>query len=435
MLAHKNYIPPTHSLDNHKGMGTAADRIESIRNDRIPDNEDITSIDQKALLEFSDELFLRSAEYSDHRHEKLMRHCILIAEGVGGLAESREDRDTAEDIVRWINRNYDNEETNRDFRVAVRVFGKHTTKGDNPPPSLDWISSQTSRSYNPQPDPTNMLHWNDHIQPMIEATNNNRDAAIIAVAWDAGCRSGEFRSLTVGDVSDHKHGLQITVDGKTGQRTVTLIPSVPHLTRWLQDHPDRDDPNAPLWSKLHDPEDLSFRMFKKILEKAADQANINQPVNLTNFRKSSASHLASRGMSQAHIEEHHGWTRGSSIASRYVSVFADDADRELARIHGLNIEEDEPDPIAPIECPRCGRDTPRDKEFCVWCEQVIEPGAVEQLKIDERRVQRVILGFAKDDPSLLNDVEEREELLTVLQDDPEAQRRAEQFLEELGLNE
>lgn len=415
-------------------MADPSARIDTLRDHRIPDNEKISPTDRQALLTFSDALFLRGAQYSDYRHEKLLRHCVRIAEEVGGLADTLESREAAEEIVRWINRTYANEYTNHDYRTALRVFSRHVTDEDGMPDTISWVPSGTSNSHNPQPDPADMLHWNEHIQPMIEATHNNRDAAIIAVAWDAGCRSGEFRNLTIGNVSDHKHGLQITVDGKTGQRTVTLIPSVPHLTRWLQDHPDRNDPEVPLWSKLHQPDGLSYRMFKKILETTADRAGVDRPVTLTNFRKSSASHLASQGMSQAHIEEHHGWKRGSDVAARYVSVFADDADRELARIHGLDVKDDEPDPIAPIECPRCGRETPRDEEFCVWCEQAIEPGAVEQLKIDERRVQRVILGFAKNDPSLLDDIEEREKLLTVLQDDPEAQRRAEQFLEEIGIN-
>ena len=414
-------------------MADPATLIDTLRDDRIPGNGDISAADEEALLNFSDELFLRRSEYSDYRHEKLLRHCTRMAEEVGGLADSLEHRDAAETLVTWINRQYDNEYTNHDYRTALRIFGRRVTAGDDIPDSISWIPSGTSNSHNPQPDPADMLHWEDDIQPMIEACHNNRDAAIIAVAWDAGCRSGELRDLEIGDVTDHKHGMQITVDGKTGQRTVTLIPSVPHLLRWLQDHPDRDNPSAPLWSKLHKSEGLSFRMYKKLLEGAADRAGVDRPVNLTNFRKSSASHLASQGMSQAHIEEHHGWTRGSDVAARYISVFADDADRELAKIHGLDVEEDEPDPIAPIECPRCGRDTPRDEEFCVWCEQAIHAGAVEQLTIDERRVQRVILGFAKDNPSILDDVEEREELLTVLQDNPEAQRRAEQFLEELGI--
>jgi len=279
-----------------------------------------------------------------------------------------------------------------------------------------------------------MVHWDEHVLPMVEATHNNRDAAIIAVAWDAGARSGEFRDLTIGDIVDHKHGLQVTVDGKQGQRTVTLIPSVPHLQRWLGDHPAPDDPDAPLWSKLHEPESLSFRMYKKLLETAAEDAGVTRPVTLTNFRKSSASHLASQGMSQAHIEERLGWKRGSDIAARYVSVFAEDADRELARIHGRDVEEEEPDPIAPVECPRCGRETPRDEECCVWCDQAIDRGAVEQLKLDERRTQRAILAIARDDPTILDDVEQRERIITVLQDNPEAQRRARQFLDELELD-
>lgn len=416
-------------------MTDPADSIETLREDRIPNSEDLTDADREALLAFSDELYLRSAKYSDHRHEKLLRHCTRMAEAVGGLADALEDRSAAEDLVRWINKTYDNEETNRDYRVALRIFGKRSDVADEDdvPDALDWISGQTSRSYDPQPDPGNMLYWEDHVLPMIEATHNNRDAAMIAVAWDAGCRSGEFRKLTIGDVTDHKHGLQISVDGKTGQRSVMLIPSVPHLQRWLGDHPAPDDPNAPLWSKLHSSEDLSYRMYKKILETAADTADVTRPVTLTNFRKSSASHLASQGLSQAHIEDHHGWKRGSSVAARYVSVFDKDAERELARIHGRDVEEDEPDPIAPVPCPRCGRDTPRDEEFCVWCDQAIEQGAVEQLKVDERKVQRMLLGAAKGNPELLTEAKNREQVVAALQDNPDLQRQAQQFLDELGL--
>ena len=114
----------------------------------------------------------------------------MLFRSVAALGEAVDDRDTAEDIVRCIKRTYDNEETNRDFRVALRDFGKHTTEGDDVPPALDLISSTTSRSYKPQPDPSEMLHWEDHIIPMVDACHDNRDAAIIATAWDAGTRSG-----------------------------------------------------------------------------------------------------------------------------------------------------------------------------------------------------------------------------------------------------
>lgn len=411
-------------------MPDPRERIERLREERIPDSEDLADGDREVLREFSDELFLRKAEYSDHRHEKLLRHCVRMAEAVGGLASALDDRDQAEELVRWINREYDNEETNRDYRVALRVFGKHMTEGSEPPESIEWVSGQTSRNYDPKPDPRDMLHWEDHVLPMIEATHNNRDAAMIAVAWDSGARSGEFRELTIGDVTDHQHGLRITVDGKTGQRTITLIPSVPYLQRWLQDHPGRGQRDAPLWGKLHSVDELSYKMTSKVFSEAADRAGVDRPVTLTNFRKSSASYLASQGMNQAHIEEHHGWTRGSRVAARYVSVFGDEADNELAKIHGLDVSEDESEPIGPVSCPRCERDTPRDKEFCVWCEQALDPSAVETLKTDERTVQRAVMRFAKENPSLLEDVEEREQVMAVLEDNPSLQEQVRRFLTE-----
>lgn len=39
----------------------------------------------------------------------------------------------------------------------------------------------------------------------------------------------------------------IKVDGKTGVRPIRIVKSVPYLTRWLNDHPDKDDHTSPLW--------------------------------------------------------------------------------------------------------------------------------------------------------------------------------------------
>jgi hypothetical protein len=417
--------------------GTPRDRIDTLR-DRITGSDAIAPEDRDLLHQFSDRLDLLAQEYSDHRHEKLLRHCTIMAEELDGglLAAATEDRDAAEHIVAWINRRYDNEETNRDYRSALRVFGKRVagTEDGDCPPSLDWVPTSTSSNYDPTPDPRNMLRWEDHVEPMLDAAKYSRDTAMIALQFDAGLRGGEFKSLCVGDVQDHKHGLQVTVDGKQGRRSVILNPSVPYVARWLQDHPDRGDDDAPLWSKLHTPESISDRMVSKVFKQTADRADVDKPVTLTNFRKSSAAALASRNVNQAHIEDHHGWVRGSKAAARYISVFSEDTDREILRAWGEDIEpDDEPDKLTPVECPRCERETPRDKDFCVWCEQAIKPEAVEQLKLDERKVQRVLLGFAKDDPSLLDDVEEREEVMAALQDNPDAQERAREFLDELGL--
>jgi integrase len=417
-------------------MSDPGAQIETLRN-RIETSDEISEADRSALFDFSDELYLLQTNYSDHRHLKLLRHCTRMAEHVGGLADALEDREAAEDIVRWINQTYENEETNRDYRVALSVFGRRTTdvNGDEPPGSIAWVPSGTSSNYDPAPNPGDMLHWEEDVIPMIEATRHSRDAALIATAWDSGGRSGEIRSLTIGDVTDHQHGYQFTFNGKTGQRTVTLIPSVPYLQRWLSDHPGRDDPDAPLWCKLDRPEEFSYRMYTKILEKAADKAGVNKPVTFTNFRKSSASYLASQGMNQAHIEDHHGWVRGSDVASRYVSVFGKDADRELAKIHGVDIDEaDEPEPKAPMECPRCGRDTPREKDFCVWCDQATSHHAAREIMAEEQDLRDSVLNLIREDPELLDDIERAQDAMTVFEQRPELFEDAKQFREALSGN-
>lgn len=352
------------------------------------DGQTIAEEDRPLLLAFSEELQLRRAEYSDKRHLKLLSHCVRLAESAGPLAPALENEDRAKEIVNWIHSEYENEETNKDFRIALRRFGKILADANGHVPEsvelsdkgiprpLDWINSTTSSTYDPAPDPGKMLKWDADVKPMLEEAND-RDAAAIALQFDAGLRGGEYASLTVGSISEHRHGLQVTVQGKQGQRSITLIPSGPYIERWLAVHPAGDDPDAPLWTKVNAPQELSRKYKNLMLKKPAERAGVDKPVTPTNFRKSSASWAASRGMSQAHLENRYGWVRGSKVASRYVTVFSEDTDREYARLHGKDVREEEPEDRSPLECPKCGNETPRHKDLCVWCGQALEPGAAE----------------------------------------------------------
>lgn len=382
-------------------------QIETLR-DRITDSTDIAEADEDWLLTFSDRLDLLKQTYSDHRHVKLLRHCTIIAETLddGTLTAALEEREAAEAIVRWINTTYENEETNRDYRVALRVFAKRVAGGadDDCPPSVEWVPTGTSSEYDPSPDPRNMLEWDEHIKPMIEAAYNARDAALVALQFDAGLRGSELESLTVGDIQDNKYGLQITVKGKQDRRTLTIVPAIPYVNRWLDAHPARDDLDAPLWSKLHQPKSISYHMIGKTLKQLADRAGVEKPITVTNLRKSSAAFLASRNMSQAIIEDRHGWVCGSDAASRYVSVFSEASDRELARVHGIDVSDDEPAQITPLTCPRCEKETPREEPLCVWCGQAMRHDAVTELEKSDDDLSESLASLPREKAEQLLDV-------------------------------
>lgn len=341
-------------------MSDTRAKVESLR-ERIQDSSGLSDEDRAALMEFSDTLYLLNSEYTDLRHEKLLRHCTRMAEIVGGLAESVHDKGAAEDLVRWINRTYDNENTNHDYRTALRVFGNRVTEKEGIPDSLEWIPSGTSNSHNPVPNPADMLEWENDVIPMIEACRNSRDKALIAVAFDSGARSGELQDLTVGDVNDHRHGLQIMVDGKTGQRSVLLVTSVPYLQRWMSDHPDSTDGDAPLWSKLDDAEEVSYRCYLNIFKWAGRKAGISKPTTPTNFRKSNATYLAEKGMNESFINDRQGRTRGSKATAHYVAKVGGRAEDEYARLQGLEVDDERVRPgggvIGPVAFERASRCT------------------------------------------------------------------------------
>lgn len=133
--------------------------------------------------------------------------------------------------------------------------------------------------------------------------------------WETGARIGELIDLKIRDIEDHKHGKKIIIQGKTGSRRVPLISAVPHFRAWLNNHPRSDDRDAPLWVNLgtstrNPNEKMQYRAITKRLEKAAEKAGIDKPVNPHHFRHSRATYLASR-FTESQLCEWFGWAQGS----------------------------------------------------------------------------------------------------------------------------
>ena len=340
--------------------------------ERLRTSEDIEEDDAEVLLGYTHELdALGHAAVGDPTHEKYLMRLVKMAEEVGGLAAALDSAETAKEITGWINATYENPESNKAARDSLRSFGEHATDGEGKPESIEWVPTGYPSNFDRTPDPSKMYRWEEHVLPMLDACRNFRDEALIALAFDIGPRSGELQDITVGDLSDHDYGLQVTLDGKQGRRSPVLLVAPNRVQQWLQTHPAPDDPAAPLWSKLGKPEPISGEMVRKVFREAVDRTDITPPATPTptRFRKSSASHLARRGVSQTALENRYGWVRGSDEAARYIAVFGEESEREIAMALGVDVGEDRPEPMGPVVCTRCEQETPRDKDRCVWCGQ------------------------------------------------------------------
>lgn len=389
--------------------------------------------DRETLLAFDRAMRLIPSEVGEHRALKLMRHATRMAEEVGGLTDALEEREPAEELKIWIDETYDNPETNRDYRVALRMVGKRLGDTDEIPESLRWIPTGTPNTYDPTPDPDELLERED-VDAMIDACLNNRDKALVAVAFEAGPEPGSLHELTISQLSDGEHGYRLKLNGRHGAHYPTLIESRPYVNRWLADHPNREDPSAPLWSKLTEPERVSYRGMLKALKQAAKRAGVDKPVTPRAFRKSNASWLARRGVKESLINERQGRKPGSPVIARYVARFgADNAEKAYARELGLEVADDhDVADRTPVTCPQCGRDTPRDRDFCVFCDQALAYEATGQAAADKKEARRAFLKMVREEPEASEDALKAATVLEFIQEHPELIDDARAFADALS---
>lgn len=56
--------------------------------------------------------------------------------------------------------------------------------------------------------------------------------------------------MRIRDVRFEEGYTALTLRGKTGARRVIVVAATPYLQTWIQNHPLKDDPDAPLWVDL-----------------------------------------------------------------------------------------------------------------------------------------------------------------------------------------
>lgn len=238
-----------------------------------------------------------------------------------------------------------------------------------------------------------------HIREMIEACDNQRDRALVFVLYESGARAGEFLGLRIRDVTFDKYGAVLRVNGKTGERRIRIFDSVPDLQLWLEMHPRKDDPEAPLWRSNRD-DFLAYPTLQHVVRKYSRAVGLPRDVTPHSFRHSRATHLATI-LTEAQMKEFFGWEKNSTMPGVYVHLSGRDTDKTLLEAHGIDIDEgkteEEKNPLNPVPCPRCRTENPPGFRFCGKCSMVLDTKTAVEVEEAE--------GFLKD-------VHERQERLS-----------------------
>jgi hypothetical protein len=246
------------------------------------------------------------------------------------------------------------------------------------------------------------LPTEEEIRRLVEACDNPRDRAFIMVLYESGGRVGEVGSMRIKDVEFMKDYAAVRLVGKTGARRVPIVAAVPYLQLWLEHHPDKSNPSAPLWPKFSDGSPLTYPALAKILKVAGQRAGVRKRVTPHKLRHARATFLATK-LTEAQMNAIFGWKQGSDMPSTYVHLSGRDVDQAILGIYGLKKEEEtgKPTKLTPKECPRCHQKNPATNRFCFNCGMALDMQAV--MELEEKR------GKA-------------DELMTMLLGDPEVRR-------------
>ena len=240
---------------------------------------------------------------------------------------------------------------------------------------------------------------------MLENALNVRDSALIHVLWDSGCRIGEILTLEIKDVKSDKNGLLLAVDGKTGDRLVRLHESIPNLSKWINAHPYKDDPAAPLWINIgatNFGELLKYPAVNRMLQKVCKRAGIKKRIYPHLFRHTEATKTA-KFLTNPLTAKRHGWSPNSKMPSHYAHLNQDDVDEQFLKHYGIEPSQEEQVTAAPVICPICRHPNSFDSVLCDNCGKPMskEGSLMHEAEIEakfEKQLDKVMEAFSAAKP-------------------------------------
>lgn len=267
--------------------------------------------------------------------------------------------------------------------------------------------------------PIEMVLTHSDIKKLVmTAGEKQRDRALIMVLWDSAARISEILNLNIGNIQFDRYGAACVINGKTGRRRVRLTVSVPDLQLWMDHHPMRDDPQAPLFvtSKSFSdqggkPHRLAAKTVETRMQTLKAQAKMHKPCNPHAIRHARLTDLARVGLTEMELRIVGGWSKTSNMPAVYIHLSGADVEKKLLKSAGIDIDdtkaEDEKSIFKPVYCPRCKTLNAHDSRLCRSCGMIIDPlfaAQEEQRKQEEEKDQlgKIAMTMAEDPGFAMN---------------------------------
>ena len=335
--------------------------------------QDLTENNYRIMKKFN--RILVNESLSDARRSKILGTLLSLSRMLNKNWDET-TKDDIEELVYNFNKKFskDGQETNTtaDHKKILKNFYRwlkfdsrdQKTVGD--PIETIWIRTKKPRE-NLTAD---MLITESEKNSLLRACGENlRDAAFIHTFSDLACRPGELLSRQLKHVKFDDKGAIIVVDGKTGPRPVRVIECVPDLASYIEKHPNRDDPDAPLWITMDEKrygEAWSYHGMRNRLQRICDIAQIHKRVWPNLFRHTGATKTG-MFLTESLQKKRYGWSSGSKMPGRYEHMMNSDVEEAIFKHYGITNTKNQDIVSRPRICKICSVPNSYDSKMCSKC--------------------------------------------------------------------
>lgn len=293
------------------------------------------------------------------------------------------------------------------IKIPSRSYDKHPIEDWETPEFVQIKKQKTKRKSTYAANET----WQrDEVLAIIPYEQEIRNKAIITALWDMDGRNHELTRIKIKHVrfqETYAEG-EIPFQTKTGGGPILLRLSFPYLLEFMNKHPLRNDPEAPLFCNLKggkmlgdelDPDylwrilDNLKKRIKTLVQQGKlqgkEREKLQQLLNVKAwnpycFRTSAIRHDCTY-LTHYALTQKVRWSPNSRQPARYMAqILSDDVKDQILKHDGIITEKVGPQPIRNV-CPKCQKVNPHENLRCSKCSYPLSQQALDEIKAEEEK--------------------------------------------------
>lgn len=254
--------------------------------------------------------------------------------------------------------------------IVIKLLYRRLNGGENPD-CTSWIKPKIYKNYVT----SEAIPTPDEIEAMITKAGSFRDKAIIMVLWESACRISEFLGMKISDIAFDRDGARVRVSGKTGEREIRLVNSIPYLREWLKIHPLKDGSNSYVWVTNNGKKPLTENGVNSMLKKLKIKCGIQKRMHPHIFRHTRITELAAK-LTGTMLNNYVGWKTSSNMSEVYVHHKRNEIDtavlNNVYNIKNIDRAEEVVERLLPQTCFNCGERNMPELSYCTKCRMPLD---------------------------------------------------------------